>query len=158
MSRSLTTESLAEGALPQALPLLRATWPVIELEAWREFAADFRRNTLADPALTVMRDEFGGICGLFASRLEQCLCGGRMLMIPLFTVVDIGNSLELIENLLEAADAMAREHGCVRLAIHIGSEQRALLNRLRSLNLERSGISLSSPIAIRGSDLPMTRP
>lgn len=147
MSHAFTVRELTQDLTAQALPLLRATWPAVDLQGWRGFVDAFRRDLYAQAEVTVMFDSQGGLCGLFASRLEHDLRGGRALAIPLFTAIDVGNSLAPVKSLLEAAEAMARERGCSGLEIRLDNEQRALVKQLRYLELRHSGSLHSSPIA-----------
>jgi GNAT superfamily N-acetyltransferase len=137
MTQSFVARDLADTAVPQALPLLRATWPTIDLAAWENFAGSFRcggREPAA--AITGLFDAAGGLCGLFASRTEPGLCDGRILAVPLFTVMDIGNSLDPVRALLDAAEAKAKKQGCATVQIRLASEQSGLSKRLRRLGLE----------------------
>jgi hypothetical protein len=85
-------------------------------------------------------DSAGGLCGLFACRLEHELCEGRVLSISLFTAVDIANSLEPVRALLAAAEAKAKFYGCGSLRIRLSRDQSELVNRLRGLGLARSAV------------------
>lgn len=145
MTQSFVVQDLADAAVPQALPLLRATWPTIDLAAWESFAVSFRRGG-PDPAaaITGLFDEAGGLCGLFASRTEPGLCHGPILGVPLFTVMDIGNSLGPVRALLDAAEAMAKKQGCAAVQIRLANEQSALSKRLRRLGLDHTS-TLSLP-------------
>ena len=135
MSPSFRVEDLTQTTLPQALPLLRATWPKVELAAWQEYADEFRYRQ-APTKIDVMFDSTGSLCGLFASRIERSLSGGSVLAIPLFTVVDVGNSLAPVEALLDSAAALASQSGCAHLQIRLDPTQRKLARRLRHLGLE----------------------
>jgi GNAT superfamily N-acetyltransferase len=148
MAWEFTVEKLVQDAMPQALPLVRATWPEIDLAAWLRFAAAFRDGHPSRRAITAMADASGGICGLFASRIEQRIGEGRVLEVPLFTVVDIGNSPQPLRALLDAAEAKAREHGCVGIQIWLADEQSELIKRLQGLGFRSSGTSYFSALAI----------
>lgn len=139
MTQTFLVQDLAETAVPQALPLLRATWPTIDLAAWKNFAGSFRRRG-SEPAaaITGLFDAAGGLCGLFASRTEPGLCDGRILAVPLFTVMDIGNSLSPVRALLDAAEAKAKAQRCAGVQIRLACEQNALAKRLRRLGLEHA--------------------
>lgn len=141
MSGSFTVEDLQPAVVPQALPLVRATWPEIDLAAWQGFTDAFHREPKAPApgAITGLYDASGVLCGLFASRVEHHLWEGRILGIPLFTVVDIGNSPQPVRALLGAAEAKAKENACVGMQIRLAVEQGGLMKRLRDFGLEYSG-------------------
>jgi hypothetical protein len=81
-------------------------------------------------------DSSGALCGLFASQIEHLLREGRTLAIPLFTAVDIGNSLKPVRMLLNTAKAKAKECDCSGVQIRLAGEQSELLKRLRNVGLE----------------------
>lgn len=148
MLESFTAAELAPADLVQALPLLRATWPELDLPAWQSFAAEFCSADKAEARITGLFDSAGGLCGLLASRIDHTL-SGRILAIPIFTAVDIANSLVPIRALLDLAQAQMTEHGCDSLQIHLASAQRHLVERFRSIGLRQSG-SLYSATASNG--------
>jgi hypothetical protein len=138
MSASFVVHELAQGRISLALPLLRATWPKMDISAWEGFVDAFRRHYAAPAGITGLYDASGALCGLFASRIEPGLRAMRILAIPLFTVMDIGNSLGPVRALLDAAEAKATELDCFGVQIHLASEQNALARRLRNLGLEQA--------------------
>jgi hypothetical protein len=146
MLQAFTVRALTPDAIPQALPLLRATWPEVELPGWSRFVDAFRNDLYVQAEITAMSDSQGALCGLFTSRVEHDLQDGRTLAISLFTAMDVGNSLAPVKALLEAAEAMARNRGCSGLEIRLDSQQRALIERLRFLELRLSGSLYSSTI------------
>ena len=79
---------------------------------------------------------------MFASRIDDRL-GKRILTVPLFTVVDIGNSLEPVRALIDAVEARAAENKCSGIDIELGEGQTGLRERLlrlgRETRFERSG-------------------
>jgi hypothetical protein len=127
---------LAPADVPRALPLLRATWPELDLVAWQTFAGAFCSEGAAQAQIASCDDSSGGLCGLFASRIEVGLCEGRLLAIPLFTAIDIGNSLEPLRALLAATETRAATHACGGMQIRLSMEQSGLSKRLRSLGLQ----------------------
>jgi GNAT superfamily N-acetyltransferase len=145
--QAFTIRALTPDAIPQALPLLRATWPGVELPGWSRFVDAFRGDLYAQAEITAMFDPQGSLCGLFAARVEHDFRDGRTLALPLFTAVDVGNSLAPVKALLEAAEAMARDRGCSGLEIRLDTQQRALIERLRFLELRLSGSLHSATIA-----------
>lgn len=144
MSEPLTAAELAPADLAQALPLLRVTWPELDLPAWRAFAADFRSADKAEACITGLFDSAGGLCGLLASRVDHILGAGRVLAIPVFTAIDIANSLAPARMLFDLARAQMTEHRCNSLQIHLTSTQRELTKRLRPFGLRHSGALYST--------------
>jgi hypothetical protein len=142
MLESFTAAELAPADLAQALPLLRATWPELDLPAWQTFAAEFCRVDKAKARITGLFDSSGVLCGLLASRIDHAL-GGRILAFPIFTVVDLANSLAPVRALLDLAQAQINEHGCDSLQIHLASGQEELMKRLRPFGLRRSAVLYS---------------
>lgn len=155
MPGSFTVEELQPGAVPQALPLVRATWPEIDLAAWQDFTDAFHREPVAPApaAITGLFDASGVLCGLFASRIEHHLWEGRILGIPLFTVVDIGNSPQPVRALLDAAEAKAKENGCAGMQIRLAIEQGSLMKRLCDFGLEYSGSVYSTSSLVKSTVL-----
>lgn len=144
MSEPLTAAELVLGDLAQALPLLRVTWPKLGLSGWQAFAADFCAAQKAEACITGLFDNAGGLCGLLASRVDHILGTGRVLTIPVFTAIDIANSLAPVEALLDLAQTQMTEHGCNSLQIHLAGTQGELVKRLRSWGLRHSGVIYST--------------
>jgi len=136
MSRSFDAFVLAGEFVPQALPLVRATWPSVDLNCWRSFVEFF-----SDPAAVQgsgvigLRDSGCCLCGVLAYRMDWDLQSGPILAVHLFTAVDLANSPGTIRALLEAAELRARELGCTSLQIRLLSGQAGLTSRLRALGL-----------------------
>ena len=127
---------LAPAEIPYALPLVRATWPAMDHNAWRDFTVSFCADSTLNPAITALSDPGGGLCGLFASRIDD-LRGKRVLAVPLFTVIDIGNSLEPVRALVAAVEAKAADSNCSAIDIRLGQGQAGLRKRLLQLREKR---------------------
>ncbi|HVA14917.1 MAG TPA: hypothetical protein VNF99_16850 [Stellaceae bacterium] len=153
MSEPLRAAELAPADLAQALPLLRVTWSKLDLPAWQTFAANFCGQDRAEARITGLFDSGGGLCGLLASRIDHTLDGGRILAIPVFTAVDIANSLAPVRALLDLAQAKMNEHGCGSLQIHLVSTQGELVKRLRAFGLRHSGSHYSATADAAASKL-----
>lgn len=147
VARSFTVEDLVLRRLPQALPLLRATWPTIDLAGWQRFAEAFACREQAGASITGMFDSSGGLCGLFVSRVEHRL-RERVLAIPLFTVVDIANSQAPVRALLDGVEARAKSCGCTIIEVRLDTGQTELVKRLRSFGLNPVGTMYASPIVL----------
>ena len=146
MLQDFVTTELSEAELPQALPLLCATWPRLDLASWERYALAFRENRAGQGRITGMHDSSGGLCGLFASRIEDDLGRERTLAVPLFTALDIRNSLAPVRTLLETAEVIARRQGCTSAKLHLTSEQDELGKRLRRLGLSLAGTCYRSEL------------
>jgi len=145
MSGPLAAAELAPADLAQALPLLRITWPELDLPAWQAFAAEFRSAYKAEARITGLFDSADGLCGLLASRIDHAL-SGRILVIPIFTAVDIANSLAPVRALLDLAQAKMNEQGCKSLQIHLANAQRQLMRRLGPFGIRPSGVLYSTSV------------
>ncbi len=136
MSRSFDAFSLSGEFVPQALPLIRATWPSIDMTTWQRFVQFFSGEGAAQGSGVLgLRDSGCCLCGVLAYRTDLDLQSGLVLAIQLFTAADLANSLGTIRALLEAAELQALELGCTSLQIRLLSGQAGLASRLRSLGL-----------------------
>jgi hypothetical protein len=145
MSMFFHAIALSDDLVPQALPLIQATWPDVDLSAWQSFVRFFSdRELAAGSGVVALHDPTGGLCGVFAYRLDRDLRNGPVLAVQLFTAVDVVNSLRTVRALLEAAKARAFELGCTCLEIRLCSRQAELASRLHRLGLSReAGLSWS---------------
>jgi hypothetical protein len=140
MSLSFRVAALSDDQVPQAFPLIQATWPGADLIAWRSFVEFFNDRTTAGYAgVLAVRDPAGSICGILAYRLDRDLRVGRLLFVQLFTAVDLINSPRTVRALLDAAEERACELSCERIQIRLYSDQRGLASRLRALGLSSEG-------------------
>src|SRR5450432_2353548 len=125
--------ALSDDQVPQAFPLIQATWPGADLTAWQSFVQFFNDRTVAgDAGVLAVRDPAGSICGVLAYRLDRDLQAGPMLAVQLFTAVDLMNSRRTVLALLDAAEARASELGCQGVQIRLYSDQSGLASRLRA--------------------------
>ena len=136
MPWAFTAGELAPSRSAEALPLLRTIWPEIGFDRWQSFAAFYSSAEASRLVQLVgLFDAAGGLSGLFACRVDQDLHEGLFLSLPLFVVVDVGNSLSAVEVLLAAANDRARYCGCASLRLQLSNRQRELGVRLRRLGL-----------------------
>ncbi|HWE75693.1 MAG TPA: hypothetical protein VG328_21215 [Stellaceae bacterium] len=140
MSRTFKIATLDNASRAQAFPLLRATWPDLDLEDWLAFADRFANSGDTSTGLVGLRDDSGALCGLFVYRIGHTLRDERILSIPLFTAMDLANSLEPVRALLNAVKDRAELCDCLRLRIELASEQTGLANRLHRLGTSRCGM------------------
>lgn len=136
MSTSFDAIVLSGDLIPQALPLIRATWPAVDLTSWGNFVRSY-----AGPAATResgalgLRDKTGCLCGVLAYRLDQDLLAGPLLAVPLFTAVDVVNSPRTVRALLETAEMRALELDCAMVQIRLRNGQTELAALLRAMGL-----------------------
>jgi hypothetical protein len=127
----------------QALPLVQATWPEMDLAAWEEFIRFFAgRRAEDDSAMLAMRDAAGYLCGILAYRVHWLLGVGPILDVHLFTAVDVTNSLQRVRALLDAAEARASALHCTGMQIRLDRSQSRLATRLSALGLSPEGALL----------------
>ncbi len=137
MSPPFHVAALSDEQVPQAFPLIQATWPGTDLTAWQEFVQFFSdRTSTGHAGVLALHDPAGYIGGLLAYRLDQDLRTGPMLAVHLFTALNLMNSPRTVRALLEAAEARAIEMGCKGIQIRLHSEQAWLASRLRTLGLK----------------------
>jgi hypothetical protein len=134
MNFSFQTGPLSESLVAEALPLVQTTWPATDLVSWRRYIRPFSGEA-AEAGLLAMRDSAGCLCGLLAYSLYRPLGPGLVLVLPLFTAVDVANSLEAVRALLGAAEKQASALQCTSLEIRLDRGQSQLADRLRSLGL-----------------------
>jgi len=133
---SYQSDVISDQLAPQALPLVQATWPDVDLLDWLSFVRFFNGETTGPQScILAMRDSSGYLCGILAYRLDHHLRDGPMLSIPLFTAVDVANSLQTVRALLDIAKARAAALGCAGVQIRLDKAQSKLAARLRNLGV-----------------------
>lgn len=136
MSVSFHTVALSDDQVPLAFPLIQATWPGVDLTAWRSFVQFFRgQRAAAKSEVLTLCDSAGCRCGVIAYRLDHDLRVGRILAVHLFATIDLANSPQPVRALLDAAEIRASELDCEGIQIRLGQEQSGLASRLRTLGL-----------------------
>ena len=110
MRASFASVVLSGDQVPQALPLVQATWPGVDLASWESFVTFFSgRAASEESGLLALCDGAGYLCGVLAYRRDWDLRAGPILAVPLFTAVDVANSLQIVRALLDAAERQASE-------------------------------------------------
>jgi len=135
-SAPFSTVELSSNLAQQTLPLVRATWPAVDLATWRAYVEHF--STQAAPKVSGvqgLRDSVGCFCGLYVYEVDRDLLLGPVLAAHLFTAVDIVNSPQTVRALLDTAEAQAIELGCTAMRIRLRNSQTALASRLHDLGL-----------------------
>jgi hypothetical protein len=135
--------SLSGEQALRALPVVQATWPLVDRAAWATFAAAYEEPMPASAApppaprsgLLGLADDAGTLCGVLAYRCAPELRGGLTLAVALFTAIDLANSPRTVRALLDAAETRAYELACARVEIRLHPEQAELAGRLRETGL-----------------------
>ena len=136
MGTSYHAVALSDDLVPQALPLIRATWPTVNLASWRNFVQAFAGPAAPQGSGVLgLRDQAGCLCGILAYRLDRELQACPILAVHLFTAADLANSRRTLRALLDAAERRALELGCKGLEIRLSRGQTELASRLRALGL-----------------------
>jgi hypothetical protein len=131
MNMSFQAVALSGDLVPQALPLIRATWPSADLPSWRKFVEAFAGHAATqESGVLGLRDQSGCLCGVCAYRLDWGLLEGPVLGARLFTAADVANSKRTVQALLEAAERRAVDLGCAGIQIWLTSGQAALAKRV----------------------------
>jgi hypothetical protein len=136
MRTSFNAIALSSDLIPQTLPLIRATWPGVDLATWRGYVQFFSGQ--AAPKVSGVNglcDGAGCYRGLYAYQLERDLLLGPVLALHLFTAADIINSPRIVEALLDTAEARAFDSGCLAMRIRLCGRQTEMASKLRSLGL-----------------------
>ena len=123
----------------EALPLIQATWPDIDLPTWRSFVKSFTaKHPASSSGALALLDGSGGLCGVLAYCQEFDLCEGPTLAVRLFSAVDLRNATAPARALLDAAMEQARRHGCHGIHIRLKPEQAALARSIQSLGVSHA--------------------
>ena len=128
---------LSGDLIPLTLPLVQATWPVVDMTSWRTYVEFFNNPAASqESGIVGLRDPAGCFCGLFAYRLDMDLVFGRLLAVHFFTAVDVANSPSTIRALLDTAETRAQELNCAAVRIGLCNGQEELASRLSTLGLK----------------------
>jgi hypothetical protein len=136
MRTSFNAIALSRDLIPETLPLIRATWPNVDLAMWRGYVQFFSGQ--AAPKISGVNglcDSSGCYRGLYAYQLERDLLLGPLLAVHLFTAVDITNSPRTVKALLDCVEARAFDSGGVAMRIRLSGRQMEMASRLRALGL-----------------------
>lgn len=136
MRTSFSAVALSSELIPQTLPLIRATWPSVDLAMWRGYVQFFAGHTTQRVSgVNGLCDSSGCYRGLYAYQLEPDLLLGPVLVVHLFTALDITNSPRTVKALLDCAEARAFDSGGVAMRTHLSRRQMEMSSRLRALGL-----------------------
>jgi hypothetical protein len=135
-SVSFSIVELSSNLAHQTLPLVRATWPAVDLATWRAYVEHF--STQAAPKVSGvhgLRDSGGCFCGIYVYELDRDLLLGPVLAVHLFTTVDIANSPRTVRALLDTAETQAIKLGCMGMRVRLRNSQVELASKLHCLGL-----------------------
>ena len=135
MRFSFQAGPLSGAQTAEVLPLVQVTWPGTDLAAWERYVQFFSGRSAAESGVLAMRDPSDCLCGLLVYSRHWSLGLGPILTVPLFTAVDMANSLEAVRALLEAVETLASALHCRALEIRLDRAQSRLADRLRLLDL-----------------------
>ncbi|MCL2452267.1 MAG: hypothetical protein FWD08_01220 [Alphaproteobacteria bacterium] len=128
--------TLCGDLILETLPLVRASWPEVDLAQWQEYVQFFSAQPEAKQAGVVgLRDSSGCYCGVFACQIDRDLALSPVLAVQLFTTVDVANSPRTLKALLDIVEARASELGCLAVKIYLSDGQTKLASRLRALGI-----------------------
>ncbi len=141
------TVALSEEEAAQTLPLAQVTWPGVDLEHWQTYIRSYAAGVpQASSGILALRDASDYFCAMFAYRVDLDVRRGQVLMVQLFTAVDLANSPAFTQRLLSAAEAKASELGCSSMEIRLHRGQSNLALQLRYLGLVDGGAIVSKPV------------
>ncbi len=136
MSATFITMPVASDLVPETLPLVRASWPAVDLPTWRAYVEHFSMPVAPKVSgVHGLRDSAGCFCGLYVYELDHDLLLAPVLTIHLFTAIDILSSPQTVRALLDTAETQAVELGCTAMRIRLRNSQTALASRLHDLGL-----------------------
>jgi hypothetical protein len=146
-TNSFRTVALTEAEAAQTLPLAQVTWPGVDLDHWQKYIRSYAAGIPeASSGIVALRDASDYFCAMFAYRVDLDVHRGSVLMVQLFTAVDLANSPTFSQRLLTAAEAKARELGCASVEIRLYRGQTNLALQLRYLGLVDGGAIVSKRI------------
>lgn len=146
MARLFTSFALAPDHLPLAFPLVRAAVPVADLRAWQDFMRTTADGRQATSGALGLRNEAGHVCGLIVYRNQRDLRHGMTLVVDLFVALDLVNEGPAAKALLQAAEAKARELGCVAVQIRLNADWQSLAEHIRDLGYGTEAQLLAKPL------------
>jgi hypothetical protein len=143
-SNPVRTVALSEADAAQTLPLAQVTWPGVDLDHWRNYIRSYTAGASKGASgIIALRDASDYFSAMFAYRLDLDVRRGSVLMVQLFTAVDLANSPTFTVRLLTAAEAKARELDCASVEIRLYRGQSNLAMQLRTLGLTDGGAIVS---------------
>src|SRR5262245_1094092 len=88
MSVSFDSVALTGDQASQALPLVQAIWPGVDLAAWQRFVRFFSEEAGSEaPGVRGLRNPAGYLCGVIAYRRDWDLERGPILTVHMFTAM-----------------------------------------------------------------------
>ena len=106
-----------ENAFAAAYPLVRTVAPEVSAEQWSDYA---RKVRLRGGLLGLIGPK-GALFGLLTYRNEENLRHGRIFHIDNFMTFELNRAAPGRHALCEAAEVLARKHGCTAIEIRLDS-------------------------------------
>jgi hypothetical protein len=150
MARSFAAAPLTAEDVNPAFALVRAWYPSVSLETWRDFAQTLAGET-ASPRSGIIgiRNEAGYLCGLFVYRVEVDLERGRVLVIDPVAALDFINVKAVAQAMIDTAKATAARQTCSATCFRIPDEQAWFASYL-----QKSGHRIEAQVLSTSSALP----
>jgi hypothetical protein len=131
MARSFATFTLSPDQAALAFPLVHAAVPIVDLRTWQDFVrATVDTSGQVTGGALGLRHEGGYVCGLMVYRKQRDLRHGMTLAVDLFVALDVVSEAAAATALLDAAEAKAREIGCVAVQIRLNADWQSLAEQL----------------------------
>ena len=112
-----TVVDINENLFDAAYLLIRNIAPEVSPEQWSDYA---RKAELSGGLLGLVGTE-GALFGLVTYRVEESLRRGRFLLIDNFVTFEFSRAAPGRHALCNAAEALAREHGCTAIEVRLDS-------------------------------------
>lgn len=113
MVRSFVATPLVADDIDPAFALVRAWYPGVSLEAWREYTQALAGEAASrQSGIVGIRNEAGYLCGLFVFRIEVDLGLGRVLVVDPVAALDFVDPKTVAQAMLDAGDATAHRLQC----------------------------------------------
>jgi hypothetical protein len=123
---NFTVETLRPDQIRSVYPLIRATMPAIDLQAWVRFARQLtpQRRSGQSGIVAARRAGRDYPCGLFCYRVDNDLEHGRVLIAEHFVAVDLLDPAGVLDALVAELEALGKRLGCtaIRSVVHGGEE------------------------------------
>ena len=125
LMRKLNVGLLAPEQIDHAFPLICASCPDADLEAWRRFA----RLRLSEgvgfgTGILVVRNEQACIVGIGAFQLSNDLLHGPILFTDQFCALDIVDQASVARALENGIEKIARRHGCTAVHTNVAASSK----------------------------------
>ena len=134
--------------LDAAYPLVRSLAPGVSVDDWLTYA---RKARMRGGLLGLIGPE-GTLFGMLAYRHEEHLQRGRILHVDSFITFELSRAAPGRKALCEAAEALARKHGCTAIEIRLDRGKFAEGVTARTQGWLGLGHSLESVVFVKSLD------